>query len=255
VFDVNPTPQVFQESAAVYDLLYGEKGTLAEAEWIATTLESHGCPPSGRLLEFGSGTGRHARILADRGYLVTGVEPSTDMLERAEPHPRVTYLHGDTASTSLEEKFDAVVALFHVMSYHTTLPDLHAFYDTASRHLDAGGLFAFDVWFTPAVHSLVPEARVLEKANSLISVTRTATPTEDIAHSLVTVNYDYAVKDLTSGATSTFTESHAMRHFTQTEIELLAQQHGFELVESREFMSNAKPSRDTWGVWFTLRKI
>ena len=252
---MNTPPQVFQESAAVYDLLYGEKDTLAEAQWIATTLESHGCPPSGRLLEFGSGTGRHARILADRGYQVTGVEPSPDMLERAEPHPRVTYLHGDTASTSLDETCDAVLALFHVMSYHTSLPELHGFFDTASRHLVSGGLFAFDVWFTPAVHSLVPEARVLKKANSHISVTRTATPTEDIAQSLVTVTYDYTVEDLTTGATSTFTESHPMRHFTQTEIELLARQHGFELVESREFMSSAKPSRNTWGVWFTLRKI
>jgi len=252
---MNTSPQVFQESAAVYDLLYGEKDTLAEAQWIATTLESHGCPPAGRLLEFGSGTGRHARILADRGYHVTGVEPSSDMLERAEPHPRVTYLHGDTASTSLEEKFEAVLALFHVMSYHTSLPELRAFYDTASRHLDSGGLFAFDVWFTPAVHSFVPEARVLEKANSHISVTRTATPIEDIAQSLVTVTYDYTVEDLASGSTSTFTESHPMRHFTQTEIELLAGQHGFELVESREFMSSANPGRNTWGVWFTLRKI
>ena len=251
---MNTSPQVFQESAAVYDLLYGEKDTLAEAEWIATTLESHGCSPSGHLLEFGSGTGRHARILADRGYQVTGVEPSSDMLERAEPHPRVTYLHGDTASTSLDETCDAVLALFHVMSYHTSLPELHGFFDTASRHLVSGGLFAFDVWFTPAVHSLVPEARVLKKANSHISVTRTATPTEDIAHSLVTVTYDYAVEDLATGATSTFTESHPMRHFTQTEIELLARQHGFELAESREFMSSAQPSRNTWGVWFTLRK-
>jgi SAM-dependent methyltransferase len=252
---MNTSPQVFQESAAVYDLLYGEKDTVAEAQWIATTLESHGCPPAGRLLEFGSGTGRHARILADQGYLITGVEPSTDMIERTEPHPRVTYLHGDTGSTDLGEKFDAVVALFHVMSYHTSLPELHAFYETASRHLDPGGLFAFDVWFTPAVHSLVPEARVLEKANSRISVTRAATPTEDISRSLVTVTYNYTVKDLASGTTSTFSESHAMRHFTQTEIELLARQHGFELLESHEFMSSAKPSRDTWGVWFTLRKI
>lgn len=247
--------QIFRESAAVYNLLYDEKDTFAEAEWIANALEGHGCPPGGHLLEFGSGTGRHARVLANRGYLVTGVEPSSDMLERAESHPRVTYLRGDTASTSLDQKFDAVLALFHVMSYHTSLLDLHAFYDTASRHLDTGGLFAFDVWFTPAVHSLVPEVRAIEKANSHISVSRTATPTEDIARSLVTVTYDYSVKDLASGKTSTFNESHTMRHFTQTEIELLAQPHGFQLVESRGFMSSATPSRNTWGVWFALRKV
>ena len=252
---MNTSPQVFQESATVYDLLYGEKDTLAEANWIATTLESHGCPTSGHVLEFGSGTGRHARILADRGYQVTGVEPSSEMLEQAAPHPAVTYLRGNTVATNLEEKFDAVLALFHVMSYHTSLAELHGFYETASRHLDSGGLFGFDVWFTPAVHFIVPEARVLEKANSHISVTRTATPTEDIAHSLVTVSYSYTVEDLTLGTTSTFTESHAMRHFTQTEVELLAGQHGFQLLESREFMSDREPSRNSWGVWFTLQKV
>lgn len=252
---MSTTPAVFQESAAVYDLLYGEKDTVAEAEWIASTLRAHGCPAGGDLLEFGSGTGRHARILADKGFRVTGVEPSSDMLTRADPHPQVTFLQGDTVSPKLSGTFDAVLALFHVMSYHTTLRDVHAFYETAAKHLNPGGLFAFDVWSTPAVHALVPESRLLEKADSQIAVSRTATPTEDIPHSLVTVTYDYTVKNLSTGTTSTFKESHAMRHFTATEIELLAETHGFEVLESREFMSERTPSRDTWGVWFTLRKL
>ena len=249
------SPEVFQESAAVYDLLYEEKDTLSEAQWIAATLQRHGCDPGSRLLEFGSGTGRHARVLANQGFTVTGVEPSAHMLERAESHPRVTFLQGDTASTNLEEAFNAVLALFHVMSYHTSLTELDLFFETASRHLEVGGIFAFDVWFTPAVHFLVPENRQLDKANSLISVSRRATPTEDVARSLVTVTYDYSVENLETGQQSRFSESHTMRHFTQTEIELLAQRHSFELIESSEFMTGAKPSRDTWGVWFTLKKI
>lgn len=249
------SPEVFHESAAVYDLLYGEKDTVAEAEWIAATLESHGCKPDGRLLEFGSGTGRHARVLADRSYQVTGVEPSAEMLERADTHPKVTFLQGDTASTNLPEKFDAVLALFHVMSYHTELSDLHAFFDTASRHLEAGGLFAFDVWYSPAVHSLVPEPRTVQRANGEISVSRIATPTEDIPRSVVTVSYDYAVENLITGSSSRFTESHAMRHFTEGEIQLLADSHGFTIVSAREFMSDREPSRETWGVWFILQKV
>lgn len=252
---MSTTPSVFHESAAVYDLLYGEKDTLAEAQWIASTLRAHGCPAGGNLLEFGSGTGRHARVLADKGFTVTGVEPSSDMLTRAVPHPRVTFLQGDTTSSGVSGTFDAVLALFHVMSYHTTLHDVHAFYETAAKHLNPGGLFAFDVWSTPAVHALVPETRLLEKADSQIAVSRTATPTEDIPHSLVTVTYDYTVKNLSTGAASTFAESHTMRHFTSTEIELLAETHGFGVLESREFMSERTPSRDTWGVWFTLRKL
>ena len=249
------SPRVFRESAAVYDLLYGDKDYVSETEWIARSLTKHGCESGANLLEFGSGTGRHARILGELGFLVTAVEPSLDMLGRAEPHERVTFLQGDTASTALNLRFDAVLALFHVMSYHTALSGIHAFFGTACQHLDSGGLFAFDVWYSPAVHSLIPEKRTLTKANSLISVTRAAEPSEDVARSLVSVEYHYSVKNLETSEISNYTETHLMRHFTETEIALLAGHHGFELVESCEFMSDAEPDRTTWGVWFVLRKI
>lgn len=252
---MQPSSEIFRESAAVYDLIYGGKDTVAEVAWIVSVLESHGCNQGANLLEFGSGTGRHARILADRGYRVTGVEPSVDMLAQAEPHPHVAFLRGDTKSINLSKKFDAVLGLFHVMSYHTELADLYGFFETASRHLEAGGLFAFDVWYTPAVHAVVPNRRTLEKANSSVAVSRTAQPLEDIPRSLVTVTYDYEVTNLASGEKTKFSESHEMRHFTQTEIELLARGHGFDLLESCEFMSGRTPSRETWGVWFSLRKI
>ena len=246
--------QVFRESAAVYDLLYGDKDYVSETEWIRRNLAKHGCEPGANLLEFGSGTGRHARILGDLGYLVTAVEPSSEMQSRAEPHKRVTYLHGDTSSTDLDLNFDAVLALFHVMSYHTTLLSINAFFETAGRHLDHGGLFAFDVWYSPAVHSLVPEKRIMTKANSLMSVTRIAEPSEDIARSLVSVDFHYSVKNLETSEISNYSETHMMRHFTETEIQMFGGQHGFELVESSEFMSDAEPGRTTWGVWFVLRK-
>ena len=251
---MNAPPPVFQESASVYDLLYSEKDSLSEATWVAEILSSHSLKPGGKLLEFGSGTGRHARLLAEKGYFVTGVEPSVDMLQRAGHHPRASFLRGDTASTRLTQKFDAVLALFHVMSYHTSDHELHSFFKTASLHLRRGGLFGFDVWYSPAVSFLVPESRTLTKENAQLRVTREATPTEDIAHSLVDVHYTYAVELLSSGELTQFQETHSMRHFTQSEIQLLADLHGFTIADSREFLTNRRPSRDTWGVWFTLRK-
>lgn len=246
---------IFQQSAAVYDLLYEGKDSQAEVAWVARSLRSHGCHLGSNLLEFGSGTGRHARLLADMGYHVTAIEPSSEMRKRANSHPRVKSLSGDTFSTRLEEKFDAVLALFHVMSYHTTYREISAFFETASTHLDAGGLFAFDVWYSPAVHHLVPENRIVEKANESITVTRFATATEDIPRSLVTVLYKYILRERVSRKQTTFSERHTLRHFTQTEIDFLSRQYGFTLVTSMEFMSGEKPSRATWGVWFVLRKI
>lgn len=48
-------------------------------------------PLPGRALDFGCGTGRFARRLADAGFTVDAFDPSHEMLRRAESHPKVTY--------------------------------------------------------------------------------------------------------------------------------------------------------------------
>jgi hypothetical protein len=43
--------------------------------------------------------------------------------------------------------------------------------------------------------------------------------------------------------------------FTETEVQLLGEQFGFSILDAREFMTDREPSRDTWGVWFSLQKV
>lgn len=244
----------FEDSALIYDLIYGDKDSDGEARWIGDQLRRHRVPATGRLLELGAGTGRHARLLADSGYTVTAVDPSVEMLSHSIPHPRVTYSEGNGQNLRLESSFDAVLALFHVVSYQTTLEAAHSFFSTAAAHLDSGGIFAFDVWYSPAVIFQQPEARVLIKENELIRVTRKASPIEDIAQSRVDVHYSYSVEEIGTNVSRHFDELHSMRHFTIAELELLGSGLGFSLIDSREFMSDRQPSRDTWGVWFAFRK-
>ena len=246
---------IFYNSASVYDLLYGEKDTRGEVRWISSELETVGLKNDAKILEIGSGTGRHARAFGDLGFSVTAVEPSEPMLKRATPHDRVSYLLGDGGSLRIDEEFDVVLALFHVVSYQSSLSEVSDFFETASHHLKSGGVFGFDVWYSPAVMSLRPERRILTKENAQLRVTREATPSEDVQDSRVDVHYTYTVEEISSGEVNSFEETHAMRHFTQGEIQLLADSHGFTIVGAREFMSDREPSRDTWGVWFTLQKV
>ena len=46
-----------------------------------------------------------------------------------------------------------------------------------------------------------------------------------------------------------------MRCFSIPEIELLANQTGFKLLHSEEFITRKAPAIDTWGVCFILQKI
>jgi len=247
--------EIFDQSAQFYDLIYSDRDSHAETQWILNQLTQAGVRQPARILELGSGTGRHAVLFGEAGHSVTGVEPSPQMLERAQAHPRVKYVPGDARSIRIDEPFDAVLALFHVLSYHTSAHDIEKFFETVSAHLPSGGIFGFDTWFTPAVHALRPEKRTLTKESQDLHISRVATPTEYLSQSMVTVTYDCTLTDKATTETHSFVEAHHMRHLTETEIASLADQHGFEILDTREFLTGREASRETWGVWFTLRKI
>jgi ubiquinone/menaquinone biosynthesis C-methylase UbiE len=56
----------FRKYASYYDLLYRDKDYSAEVVYIDSLVRRH-CPESHYILELGSGTGRHALLLAQRG--------------------------------------------------------------------------------------------------------------------------------------------------------------------------------------------
>jgi len=122
----NTDGPVFDKYARFYNLIYRDRDTTAEVSWILSELISTGLESSLKLLELGSGTGRHAVLFAEGGHSVVGVDPSPEMILQAQSHASVEYVEGDGRSVRIPERFDAVLALFHVVSYHTTDDDLLA---------------------------------------------------------------------------------------------------------------------------------
>src|SRR5262249_35209485 len=140
---------VFAEYARYYDLLYKDKPYEDEVAYIERVLRQY-APEAKTLLELGCGSGGHAAYLARGGFDVYGVDQSEWMLERAEkrraalPKEQAARLHfskGDVRSARVKIKADAVISLFHVMSYQTENADVDAMFATAAAHLSPGGIF------------------------------------------------------------------------------------------------------------------
>jgi SAM-dependent methyltransferase len=243
----------FEASSRYYDLLYQEKDSAAEAAYVDILLQRHGIHGQ-ELLDFGSGTGRHACLLAQRGYRVHGLERSAAMVAAAQQAPGFSCQQGDITTTRLERRFDAVLSLFHVVSYQTTNAAVQAVFANADHHLDPGGLFLFDVWYSPAVAAQRPELRVRRLQSEDLSITRIAEPTLHPNANRVDVHYTVMAQDLRSGALHTFEETHPMRHFSLPEIDLLSETAGFERLSAEEWLTGAAPSEATWGVCIVLRK-
>jgi SAM-dependent methyltransferase len=245
---------IFRAYSRYYDLLYQDKNYDSEVKYLQKLLARFGIP-KGNLLEFGSGTGKHARLLVDQGYTVHGIELSAEMVSRAQSIPGFTCQQGDIAHINLGCKYDAVLSIFHVMSYQISNEKLQAAFANAAKHLKEHSLFIFDFWYSPAVHFQKPEVRVKRMADKHFEITRIAEPVIHTIQNRVDVNYTIFSHNLDTGYFHTFYETHPMRHISLPEIELLARINGFELILAEEFLTGSAPSELTWSVCVTLKKV
>lgn len=245
---------MFNSYSEYYDLLYRDKDYQAESEYIKNILTNHGVN-CGYILEYGSGTGKHARLLATKGYNIHGIELSAEMVAKAQEVDGFTCQQGDICTIQLKKKFDAVLSLFHVMSYQTGNNDVQAVFKRAAEHLNPGGIFVFDFWYSPAVYNQRPLVRVKRMADAQFEITRIAEPIIYPNENRVDVHYTIYSHNLKNGMMQTMTETHPMRHFSLLEIDLIAGVHGFERVMAEEFLTGKPANEDTWGVCVTLKKV
>ncbi|MDF1594000.1 MAG: class I SAM-dependent methyltransferase [Desulfobacterales bacterium] len=246
--------QVFDAYARYYDLLYRDKDYVAEAEYVASHIRKH-APGATRILELGCGTGAHAAHLAQIGFTVHGVDSSAVMLARASARKanlpaaeaeRLTFAGGDARTLRSGETYDAVISLFHVMSYQTTNADLEAVFETAAIHLIPGGLFLFDFWYGPAVLTLKPEIRIKRLEDEHIKVTRIAEPIMHVNENIVDVNYTVFIEEKETGRVEQLQETHQMRYLFLPEIEKIIEECGLQLVASQAWMSDCPMNCEQW---------
>lgn len=238
-----------------YDLLYRDKDYRAESDYVHTLINEY-FPNASTILELGSGSGAHAEYLCAKGFEVTGLERSAEMVVEAKQKNIQGFvpLEADITDFAIEQTFDVAVSLFHVISYLTENDDLLKTFELTHRHLRPEGIFIFDVWYTPAVLTLRPETRIKRLSDETVHITRIAESVMHSSRNVVDVNYEVKILDKTTNHTETIIETHPMRHFSIPEIDLLARHTGFEILRVEEFQTAYPPTTDTWGVCFVLRK-
>ena len=251
---------VFEKYAQYYDLLYQDKDYQAETDYILSLIKKYQ-PETRQILEFGSGSGIHGRILANAGFYVSGIERSQEMIDlglssnqEKDQTASFSCTQGDCASTILGDDFDTVISLFHVLSYQTSNEEVLAMLKNAHRQLNPGGIFIFDYWYAPAVWHIGPTLRVKRVQNQQLAITRIAEPECFQKQNIVKVNYQTFAEKLKSNHISEIKETHEMRAFEIDEVSNFAKKGGFSVMHSEEWLTGQPPSNETWGICSILQK-
>jgi SAM-dependent methyltransferase len=247
--------------ASSYDLLYGDKDYAAECDVIEGVIRDFGLKPARSILDLGCGTGNHALPLAERGYEVTGVDRSAEMLAQVRAKARQqgslnVILHsGDIGSIDLGRKFDTALMMFAVLGYQIENAKVLAALKSARRHLNPGGILLFDVWYGPAVLHLRPSERAKVIPTPEGQMVRFASGALDIPQQTCTVNYQvWRIKE--DRVVARVTESHRMRYFFPLELDLLLETAGFLRLRTGAFPEfSSEPDENTWNVLVAARAV
>jgi len=242
-----------------YDLFYADKNYEAECDMIEEVFKKYGDGPIKTILDLGCGTGNHAIPLAKRGYEVTGIDISPDMLKIAKKKVsnlqpstfnfQPILLQGDIRSLDLGKKFDAVLMMFAVLGYQTSNENVLSALRTVQRHLrPKKGLFIFDVWYGPAVLTIRPSERVKHINNVKGRIIRTVTTNLDVLNHLAHVHYHVLTIERKSVVQET-EENHKMRYFFPQELAFFLMEAGLQMITMQAFENiNTPPSESTWDI-------
>ena len=140
---------MYQAFAELYDELMNDVDYEGWADYYVRLLSIYGVR-GGKICECACGTGALTIPLFRRGYQMTGVDASQEMLWQAAQKTRkqgiaIPYVRQDMRALNLHRPMDAVLATCDGVNYLLTEEDLKSFFRAAYRAVRPGGAFLFDV--------------------------------------------------------------------------------------------------------------
>jgi SAM-dependent methyltransferase len=146
-----------------YTLVYQHRDEDEAADLIDLLEEAVDPADEARILDMGCGRGRHARLLARRGYDVVGVDLSPRAVAEARAQADdegldVTFQTGDMRDPVCSACFDGVTNLFTAFGYFEADADNKQALAAMTQALRPGGWFVQDFLNAPhVIDTLVPE--------------------------------------------------------------------------------------------------
>lgn len=141
--------QEYDSFADVYDLFMNEIPYEKWVKYIVSLLKEEGID-SGLVLELGCGTGTVTEMLSDYGYDMTGIDMSSEMLQKAlekrdESKRDILYLNQDMREFELYGTMRAIISVCDTMNYLTDPDDFLQTLKLVNNYLDPSGIFIFDL--------------------------------------------------------------------------------------------------------------
>ena len=252
------TDGIYSSLAGVYDVLNDSVDYGKWADFIVRTIDKYSTVPVKLALDLGCGTGKMTFALRERGYDMTGVDISPEMLSEAANICRkkkiddVLWLCQDMTAFELYGTVDAAVCCLDGINHLTSAADARRCLSLIHNYLVPDGLFIFDL-NTPHKFERVYGERdyILEDDGVLIAWHNSYNAKAKLC--------DFYITRFTENPDGSYSREDSFqreRCYTERSIKKLLSDTGFELLFISSDWSDApaSPDADRWYIAARCKK-
>lgn len=185
------------------------------------------------LLELGCGTGTFSFMMAERGYKVTGIDNSMEMVYEASKRKkaRKTYdsaefLCMDMRAFDTENKFPVVLSVCDSMNYLENTFDLESAFECVRKNMTEDGIFIFDMK-TEAFYESLGDNVYTDSADEGVYIWENDYDKEERNNFYYLTFFIRKRKELYTKVT----ENHLQHAFTEEEVRNAAHKTGLKVME------------------------
>lgn len=251
---------VFDGYAQYYDVIYRRKNYKKECVYLEKLFKKHAPRRVKTVLDLGCGTANHMVPFLEKGYKMTGVDASGQMLKLASQkldklNLRAELLKGKLQSFQLDHKFDTVICLFSVIDYITQKKALSLMLENVARHMKKTSLFIFDFWNESAVSGYYSPRKTNLFEFDGKTLERSSVTQVNSLKRLCEVNYTCSVRQ-NGKLLERNQEKHVLRYFSIDEMREHLKSVGLRAIDTHPFLNaQGKIKKNTWDVTMVAQKV
>ncbi len=242
--------------ADLYDRLMDDVDYDAWADSVCTLLGVYGETGGVRTVtDCACGTGAVTVRLAERGYRMTGIDLSPDMLRVAQDKARahglsIPFVQMDITAFRTHRKADAVICCCDGVNYLTGEERVRAFFNSANENLRDGGLLLFDLSTPFKLEHVLGCSTMGEDRKECTYLWEN---TFDPVSGLLEMRLHFFVPE-GNGYYSRFDETHIQKSYSREQIGELLDRCGFTLLEAKEAFTGKEPEPECERIQYVARK-
>ncbi len=232
---------MYNDLASVYDKLMEDMPYIEWADFIEKIFINEKINVK-KILDLGSGTGSISSLLSQKGYDVTNLDFSEEMLDKAKEKYKEFGIEGsfvemDIRDIEFSKEYDCVISTFDTLNYFIEEEELEDIFKRVFISLDNQGIFLFDL-------------NTLHKFEKILGKEIYTYNTEEIVYiweneynkntEILEIDLSFFVKK-EENIYQRFNEYHVQRFYSPEKIKIMLKKAGFSFVNIYQDLEFKEP--------------